>query len=251
MGEDSTVTGTVIDGARSMLDHDDERSRAYLRASFLASATLALWNARQEAGLTQAELADRMGTRQSAIARMEADHSGSMSLHRYIDYCIACGVMPFDMRLENLDELRAFTQAQPETPRMQVAFQDWKRSLQPTKNLAEKVAALLGSSATLEQMSKNRSEYLLAEEAWKQYEVDAHRYTSPALQAFEGYVYAAQIPEVTSGPYLGSSDIKPMHAETNRTDIDLLLKSMTQAPSRVAAPDLQRSYMRTAQQEVA
>jgi transcriptional regulator with XRE-family HTH domain len=251
MGEDSTVTGTVIDGARSMLDRDDERARAYLRASFLASATIALWNARQEAGLTQAELADRMGTRQSAIARMEADHSGSMSLHRYIDYCIACGVMPFDMRLENLDELREFTQAQPEMPRTEVAFQDWKRSLQPTQGLAEKAAAVPGSIITVEHASRIRSAHLLAEEARKQYEVGLHRDVTSALQAFEGYVYSAKIPEVTPGPYLGSSDIEPLLAATDRADIDLLLRSMTQAPSRVPTPDLQRSYIRTAQQEVA
>jgi transcriptional regulator with XRE-family HTH domain len=235
-----------------MLALDDEGSRAYLKASFLASATLALWHARQEAGLTQAELAERLGTRQSAIARMEADHSGSMSLHRYIDYCIACGAMPFDMQLEKLDDLREFTHAQPEAPRTESAFKDWKRTLQPTQSLAEKLAAVLWNIPTLEDISRIRSAHLLAEEARKQYEMDLHRATNSALQAFKGYVYSSQIPDATPAAYLGSSNIEPLRAATNRTDIDLLLKSMTQqAPSRVVAPDLQPSNAGIAQQEVA
>jgi transcriptional regulator with XRE-family HTH domain len=229
-----------------------EGSRAYLKASFLASATLALWYARQEAGLTQADLAERLGTRQSAIARMEADHSGSMSLHRYIDYCIACGVMPFDMRLEKLNDLREFTHAQPEAPRTESAFNDWKRALQPTQSLSEKVAAVLWSIPTVEDISRIQSAHLLAEEAREQYEMNLHRATSSALQAFEGYVYSSPIPDATPGAYLGSSGIEPFRVATNRTDIDLLLKSMTQqAPASVAAPDLQRSNAGIAQQEVA
>jgi transcriptional regulator with XRE-family HTH domain len=252
MEQDRVLDGTVIEGARSMLAHDDEGSRAYMKASFLTAATIALWEARQKAGLTQAELAEHMGTRQSAIARMEADNSGSMSLHRYVDYCISCGVMPFDMRLEDLDELRAFTHVQPEAPRTEVAFQDWKRSLQPTQGLAEKVASVFGNIPIVEQMSRIQSAHLLAEEARKQYEVVSHQARSSALQAFEDYVHAAKIPAAIPGPYLGSSDIESLRAATNLTDIALLLKSTTQrAPSRVAAPDVDRSYMRTAQQEVA
>jgi len=111
------VVGTLTDGVRHLLAEEGVEAREFLRASFLTSAVDTLWHARREAGLTQSQVAEALGTRQSAVARMEADTSGSMSLHRYVDYCMACGVLPFDFELESIDRLREFAQASPELPR--------------------------------------------------------------------------------------------------------------------------------------
>jgi DNA-binding XRE family transcriptional regulator len=57
------------------------------------AAIHALLGARQEAGLTQAQVAERMGTTASAVARLEASlvsekHSPSLStLRKYADAC--------------------------------------------------------------------------------------------------------------------------------------------------------------------
>jgi len=115
--DEDPVVGALTDGVRHLLDEEGVEAREFLRASFLTSAVDTLWHARREAGLTQSQVAEALGTRQSAVARMEADTSGSMSLHRYVDYCMACGVLPFDFELESIDRLREFAHASPELPR--------------------------------------------------------------------------------------------------------------------------------------
>ena len=56
--------------ARWRRDPDYQRAHAELDEEFAIAA--ALISARSQAGLTQAELAKRMGTTQSAVARMES-----------------------------------------------------------------------------------------------------------------------------------------------------------------------------------
>lgn len=95
-----------------MTDEKDgeEFTRAYLKARFLSSVGRSLYYARRKAGLTQEQVAERMNTQQPAIARLEADKNGSMSLRRYVDFAIACGMMPRSLMLasilEPIDSLR-------------------------------------------------------------------------------------------------------------------------------------------------
>ncbi|MGH2485612.1 MAG: helix-turn-helix domain-containing protein, partial [Ktedonobacterales bacterium] len=95
MSENVEITGTVEDAIRVLLAHDDDAAREYLKESFLTRAMLALFNARRDVGLTQAQLAERLGTQQSSIARLERDLSGSVTLRRFVEVALACGVMPF------------------------------------------------------------------------------------------------------------------------------------------------------------
>src|SRR5262249_1002495 len=90
---------TAADSLRDLLVHDVDAARRYLRESFLMEAMLALFAARRATGLTQQQVAQRMGTRQSVIARWEADFSGAMSLRNYIEFALACDVRPFDITL--------------------------------------------------------------------------------------------------------------------------------------------------------
>lgn len=49
---------------------------------------------RQAAGLTQAEVAEKLDTQQSAVARMEAYMGGHISLRRFAEFSLACGYAP-------------------------------------------------------------------------------------------------------------------------------------------------------------
>jgi transcriptional regulator with XRE-family HTH domain len=117
--EEVQIAGTVSDYLVQKLS-DEERGEEftveYLRADFLAAAANALSTLRHKAGLTQAEVADQLHTKQSAIARLEADDDGAMSLRRYVDFALACGVIPHHFTFAPVDDARNFTIGQPETP---------------------------------------------------------------------------------------------------------------------------------------
>jgi transcriptional regulator with XRE-family HTH domain len=113
---------TLDDLVREDLTESPEASRAYLRQSWLSSTVTALWQMRRSAGLTQAELAERMGTSQAAIARWERDDNGSMSLRRYIDYALACEMLPMDVEFRPYGDVRAFSIENPDAQRTAAAL---------------------------------------------------------------------------------------------------------------------------------
>jgi len=76
---------------------------------------------------------------------MEADFSGSRSLHRYVDYCIACEVLPFNIQLKNINALREFTHSKPEAMRTVEAYNSWTKSIRPTVATTDPLA--IGSLA--------------------------------------------------------------------------------------------------------
>lgn len=138
--QDISVMGTATDRVRLMLSDEDD-ARAYMAASFLSTAMLALHDARVAAGLTQEDVARKMGTKQPSIARLENDLGGGVSLRRYVEYALTVGVLPFDFVLEKFETLREFARAHPGEPITQVAFKEWDRQKrnappQPTLNSA-------------------------------------------------------------------------------------------------------------------
>ena len=72
----------------------DEAALSYLRARFLRSVSRQIHSARLAAGLTQADLAERLHTTQSVISRTEADVTGAISLRRFTDWLMACETVP-------------------------------------------------------------------------------------------------------------------------------------------------------------
>ena len=105
--EDTSNVETTSDFIiEMMMDEKDgeEFTREYLKASFLSSIGRSLYYARRQAGLTQANVAERMDTTQSAVARFEAGKDGSMSFRRYVDFAIACGMMPRSLMLHSVLE---------------------------------------------------------------------------------------------------------------------------------------------------
>ena len=94
------------DFVRRALEPGGKSAGAYFRRQWLTRTTRSLAEVRRSAGLTQAQVAAKMGTTQSAIARMENDLSGGVSLRRYVDFLVACGVMPLLPETKSLEDLR-------------------------------------------------------------------------------------------------------------------------------------------------
>jgi len=104
--EDALSAETTSDLVQVVTDEKDgeEFALEYYKAQFLASIGRSLYYARRQAGLTQAQIAKRMNTTQSAVARFEADKNGAMSFHRYLDFAIACDMMPRSLVLHPILE---------------------------------------------------------------------------------------------------------------------------------------------------
>jgi transcriptional regulator with XRE-family HTH domain len=99
--------------------------RAYLRAGFLESAVNTLYEARRQAGLTQAQLAEKLNTGQAVIARLEDDTEGTMSLHRYVDFAMACGMIPYNITYAPIEAIHGYTLENPQLPLTQENYHTW------------------------------------------------------------------------------------------------------------------------------
>jgi transcriptional regulator with XRE-family HTH domain len=128
--EHSEATGTIADYLiRKLKDekHGLENAVAYLRSTFLSSAVDALFYARHKAGLTQEQVAQRLGKKQEAIARWEADKDGRMSLRQYFDLAVASGKIPLNIVLEPVEAVRDFVIDLPEEPPTPYHYYEWLR----------------------------------------------------------------------------------------------------------------------------
>jgi ribosome-binding protein aMBF1 (putative translation factor) len=70
-------TNNALEILNSLIQEDEEVQEMVREASLNAEVAQLIYEARINAGLTQKELADRIGTRQSVISRLEdADYEG-------------------------------------------------------------------------------------------------------------------------------------------------------------------------------
>lgn len=103
----------------------DAYFQAYLRAGFLESAVNSLYQARQQAGLTQAEIAEKLHTKQSAIARLENDVDGAMSLRRFVDFMMACGMIPYNITFVPMETVHDYVLEDPQSLLTQEQYHNW------------------------------------------------------------------------------------------------------------------------------
>ncbi len=141
--------------------------KEYLKAGFVSSAVDALFYARRQADLTQAQVAEQMNTKQAAIARLEADTDGSMSLRRYAEFALSCGMVPLDITLVPIESARNFVIANPDSPLTQINYDTWlltketrfisaPQNMQPTIILGQPTITMPQTAKT---STQNRAEY--------------------------------------------------------------------------------------------
>lgn len=99
--------------------------RGYLRAGFLEDAVNTLQQVRRQAGLTQAQVAEKLNTKQAAIARLEDDTEGAMSLRRYVDFLMACEVIPYNITYVPINAVHDYTIEHPQAPLTQENYHTW------------------------------------------------------------------------------------------------------------------------------
>jgi transcriptional regulator with XRE-family HTH domain len=159
--EDIQVVGTMADYLiQKLMDEEQGQEFAfeYLKSAFLTEAINALFYMRRQAGLTQAQVAERLNTKQSAVARLEGDSDGGISLRRYVDFALACGMVPHDITFAPLESAISYTIAQAKIPYTQVNYQEWlKTNSQSSSASVESVAHIKSNfeatSSTLQTQS--------------------------------------------------------------------------------------------------
>jgi len=134
--EDIQVAGTMTDYLIQKFtdeEHGKEFASEYLKSAFLSSAANGLFYIRREAGLTQEQVAQKLGKKQEAIARWEADKEGRMSLRQYFDLAIASGRVPLNIVLEPVESVRDFVIDHPEEPQTPYSYYAWlQKHSEPT-----------------------------------------------------------------------------------------------------------------------
>jgi transcriptional regulator with XRE-family HTH domain len=161
--EDIQIAGTMSDYLVDRLrdeEYGQEYAAAYLKADFLTSVANSLFTLRREAGLTQAQVAERLHTKQSAIARLEADFDGAMSLRRLVDFSLACGYVPHHVTFAPLETANAFTREQPQTSFTIENHLDWDKAnfqmkLDPVGLDSQTSFSVSTSATTLQGVSPN------------------------------------------------------------------------------------------------
>ncbi|HZS76337.1 MAG TPA: helix-turn-helix transcriptional regulator [Ktedonobacteraceae bacterium] len=126
--DDSLTAKTTAEFIVQMLTDPEEGQeffKAYVKAKFLEAAVDTLIKVRHQAGLTQAQVAERLNTKQTAIARLEADTEGTMSLSRYVDYALACGVKPHEISMVSLKEVYDYILENPQARETELDFYAW------------------------------------------------------------------------------------------------------------------------------
>lgn len=110
-------------------------AKEYLLSAWFYRAMEEIRDARIQNKLTQKEVAERLGTTQSAVARLENAHRGTFSLERFLEYAWASGLGPLDAAFVPAEELRWFAFEDPLAARTMSSVRDLRpNACQPGVN---------------------------------------------------------------------------------------------------------------------
>ncbi|HET6386949.1 MAG TPA: helix-turn-helix transcriptional regulator [Armatimonadota bacterium] len=112
----------TTDAVAEVMQRGPESRKRHSRRSFLLSVRFSLFKLRHEAGKSQAEIAEALGTTQSAIARLKKIDPANITLGRLVDYALAWDAAPLDIGFVSVQQLTGFTIAHPELPRTEHNF---------------------------------------------------------------------------------------------------------------------------------
>jgi transcriptional regulator with XRE-family HTH domain len=174
--EEAEIAGTTSDYLVERLldkEHGQEYAVEYLKADFLTAAANVLFTLRRKAELTQTQVAERLHTKQSAIARLEGDFDGAMSLRRLVDFALACGYIPHHLTFAPLETALDFTVAQPQTSFTVENHLSWcnatfQLKLDPVSTTSQATFNVPTPVTTLREVSPNLSPQLSSIEARSQ-----------------------------------------------------------------------------------
>jgi transcriptional regulator with XRE-family HTH domain len=118
----TTKSLSLDDVIRREIAEDEGAAAGYLLATLTNDVIAALREARMRAGLTQADMARRTHTTQSAVAALEGDIDGSPSFRRMARYFLAAGFVP-GLVLERVESLSNVALASLDAVRPFVKFE--------------------------------------------------------------------------------------------------------------------------------
>ncbi|MDQ3655127.1 MAG: helix-turn-helix domain-containing protein [Chloroflexota bacterium] len=110
---DLSVSGT-IDELISEYAGDDEVSSDFLKARWIAHTLSTMRTCRVDHELTQADMAEALGTKQPSVARLERGED--ITLSRMWDYFYACGMAPLQIPFVEFGKLKGFVVEFPDRP---------------------------------------------------------------------------------------------------------------------------------------
>jgi transcriptional regulator with XRE-family HTH domain len=154
--------------------HGLENAVAFLKAAFLSSAVDSLFYARRKAGLTQEQVGRKLGKKQAAIARWEADKEGKMSLSQYFDLAVACGKVPLTIALEPIENVRDFIVDHPEEAPVPELYYSWlkQRPVPVTVQTVAEPRVISPQSRSIQYAGENASTV----RSVQQYREDLHQH---------------------------------------------------------------------------
>jgi transcriptional regulator with XRE-family HTH domain len=145
-GSGSSMGIASNDAVTQMLDNDPDAARSYLFYRWFSEWMETIREEREAQGLTQQEIAERLNTTQSSVARLENDRRGSVSVRRLWEYAFAVGLSPL-VELRPSSSLMGFVRNQPDAWLATTEYNSWlTRQALITNGVASGLAEIVASS---------------------------------------------------------------------------------------------------------
>jgi transcriptional regulator with XRE-family HTH domain len=128
------------DAVSEMLEEDPDSARSYVFYRWFSELMERIREERELQGLTQHDLAERLNTTQSSIARMENDRQGRVTVRRLWEYAFAVGLAPL-AEVRPASGLLGFVQQHPDASLTATEYDEWMVGQKYHETIATGLAA--------------------------------------------------------------------------------------------------------------